>query len=37
MDVGVWLSGRWILIAWTLDFDCFDVGFRLVGLGIFVG
>ena len=27
MDVRFWLFGRWILVVWTSDFGCLDVGF----------
>ena len=27
VDVGIWLLGCWILVAWMFDFGCIDVGF----------
>ena len=32
LDVGFWLNRYWILVVWTLDFVCMDVG-----VWIFVG
>ena len=31
MDVEFWLVGCWIMVVWTLDFVCVDIGFWLYG------
>ena len=33
MDIGYWLFGHWILVAWTLNLGCVDLNSGCMDIG----